>query len=112
MFRPYQDENANEATLFIHDPQDSHNLTPLHNYSLSSSREKLFLNETISEIKNEDSTDLTPIHFDSKKLNLSGANPEAMDTGLNIKIENDPDLENHESINTEKIFQVNLHSTE
>ena len=112
-FRPYQDETAGDS-FYPHDLQDAHTLLPFQNFSLSSSREKLFVNETICEVKNEE-TGITPIHFDARCLNISNAESMEIGTGVCIKTELDVDMDKNDSSfcnNHDQIYQVNLHSTE
>ena len=113
LFRPYQDETAGDS-FYPHDLQDAHALLPFQNFTLSSSRERLYANETICEVKNEE-TDITPIHFDAKSMNLSNTESMEIGAGVCIKTEFDVDMEkndSHFSNNHDQIYQVILHSTE
>ncbi|KAI6655134.1 Forkhead box protein P1 [Oopsacas minuta] len=114
---PYQDENA--ESFYSHDSQDSNStFLPFQNFTLSASREKLYGNGTISEVKNEE-LDTTPIHFDAKTMNLSNfsTNTDSMDIGntVCIKTELDVDMERNDlnSLpNLDKIYEVLVHPTE
>ena len=115
-FRPYQDETLGDS-FYLQEMQDGQTLLPFQNFTLSSSKDMLFAGETISEVKNEDELENTPIQVDIKS-NFQN-HFDSMDINSTVFIKKEPldeDIDNNGldgiPVHDSSIYQVLLHPTQ
>ena len=96
--------------------QDGQTLLPFQNFTLSSSKDKLFPGETINEVKNEDELESTPTQVDNK-INFQN-HFDSMDISSTVCIKKEPldeDLDGNSlngiPVHDSSIYQVMLHPT-